>query len=149
MDKRGRYRVELIRLGVLIIVFAAALIGGNALLHSGHGAKAASKGSGGGPITVTDADAKAMALVAKGAMDKAGAHYGGNWTGATVGDIRLYANELDPKRLQASGNEKTYVLSVSADTGEEFSVERESSGHYDYTCRLTGVGGCPTNGIWK
>jgi type IV pilus assembly protein PilA len=100
-----------------------------------------------------DAEAKAEARAAQGAAEAIGQENDGRYNGPegiTVGRLMeteeaLVGAELAVPVLSA----ESYTLRLTSDTGNTFSVTRNSDGTDVLTCASADDGGCPADGTWE
>ena len=100
-----------------------------------------------------DAEARADARAAQGAAEQIGEENEGRYDGPdgiTVARLvqveeALVDAELDVPVLSA----RAYTLRVTSDTGNSFTVTRNSDGSDTLTCASASDGGCPADGTWE
>ena len=101
-----------------------------------------------------DAEAKAGVRTGQTAAETYGTDNRGNFTGMTVGTSTSKLNVIEPALNEygtslALGTpapaDGTYALTITSDTGNTFTVVRNTDGTTDRTC--TGGGGC-NGGTW-
>lgn len=100
-----------------------------------------------------DSDAKAQARSAQTAMETYATDQNGTYVGATVADLVAIENTLSNADLAAPTDlgAKTYTVTTTSDTGNTFSIGRESTGAVTYTCVAASTSdraGCPESGNW-
>lgn len=96
-----------------------------------------------------DADAKSAVRTAQTAMETFATDNGGEYTGATVGDLENIEETLvDADLAVVSATATGYEVTATADTGNVFSIERVG-GVTNLTCTTAGDGGCPSSGDWS
>ena len=96
-----------------------------------------------------DADAKSAARTAQTAMETYATDNNGSYVGATTADLldieeTLSDSNPSPGTLTAD----SYSVSVTSDTGNVFTISRNSAGQTTQTCTTTGEAGCPSDGNW-
>ena len=108
----------------------------------------------------TDSGGKEMAHNAQVAMETLGTENDGSY--ATASPTRLNAIESSiptaagtpakPYASAASGAAKSWTLTITAPTGNTFTVAKSSAGVLTYTCTVPAGndrGGCPGSGNWN
>jgi type II secretion system protein G len=95
-----------------------------------------------------DAEAKAAAKTAQTAIETYATENNGTYTDADTADLVRIEETLGPwgTDLAVTSAEETYVVTVTSDTDNTFSVERTDTGAFLLEC--TGDAGCPTDGTW-
>ena len=101
-----------------------------------------------------DADAKAAARTAQTAMETIatdhpdGEYENADGTAVTAGSLEAIEGTLAEADLSTvTGGVSTYLVTVTSDTGNTFSIERTAGGVI-YECDPPSSGGCPSNGVW-
>ncbi len=96
-----------------------------------------------------DSSAKTLAQTAQTAMETYATENSGEYTGATAAKLQAIepsinttkTNEAKLKETTVAANEYT-VTAVAANTGDEYSIKRNSKGELERTCTSTKEG-CP------
>ena len=104
-----------------------------------------------GRAEASDAKAKAAATLAASAMEVCAVDNGGVYKGCTMADLvkadPSLKNESD--RLTVHSGATTYSVTVAVpDTGNAFTVDRNSKGATTQSCTKSGKVGCPAQGDW-
>jgi type IV pilus assembly protein PilA len=102
-----------------------------------------------------DADAKAAARTAETAAETLATDNGGKYDGAngvTVPNLQATEQTLNDATLSVSGvTDDEYTVTATSDTGNTFSISRNSDGTTDLDCTVADPakrGGCPASGHW-
>src|SRR6266511_2139570 len=115
-----------------------------------------------------DADAKAAVRTAETAMETFNTDNDGKYVWATAGTGHLAGAQptagdlanIEPTLADSPGDSlaitqagteakaDAYVVSVTSDTTNVFSITRHNDGRTELTCTATGDAGCPESGIW-
>jgi type IV pilus assembly protein PilA len=103
-----------------------------------------------------DSQAKTYARTAETAMETYATDNNGTYNGATVAILQgleptLNGATLAAPTVPAGGGDATnrsYKITVTASTGNTFSVTRHDNGTTALTCATGGTAGCPTGGTW-
>jgi len=98
-----------------------------------------------------DADAKATVRTAETAMETYATDHQGSYAGVSANGAELVTieNTLSGKTIAVSYPAgSSYKVSVTANTGNVFSIERSNAGSTALTCTTAGTAGCPSNGNW-
>ena len=101
-----------------------------------------------------DAEAKLHAHTAQTAIETFAIDNDNAYTGATVAELEKIEpslRELAAGNLavQVMGSSGKYRLSVTAPSGNVFTVRRNTDDSTSYTCTTGGSGGCPAGGVWN
>ena len=96
-----------------------------------------------------DSSAKTLAQTAQTAMETYASENNGEYTGATAAKLQVIepsinttkTNEAKLKETTVSANEYT-VTAVASNTGDEYSIKRNSKGELEHACTSTKEG-CP------
>ena len=106
----------------------------------------------------SDSSSKEMAHTAQIAAETIATDNNGSYT--TVSPATLAAIDASvrtapgtppkPYVSAASGTADSWTLTITAPTGDTFTVAKSSSGALSFTCTVSGTdrGGCPTGGNW-
>ena len=94
-----------------------------------------------------DAEAKAGARTAQTTVEVYATDNGGHYDGADVDTLRQIEPSL-PDNIELLAQADTYEVTVTSDTGTDFTVERNSDGSITNSCDPPGAGGCPASGAW-
>ena len=97
-----------------------------------------------------DAKAKATARAAQTAIEAYATENHGDYTDATNAELHEVENSLPIGAPLALSNitDETYTVTVTSDTGINFSITRTAPGANLYECDSGGEGGCPDGGDW-
>jgi type IV pilus assembly protein PilA len=103
-----------------------------------------------------DSQAKTYARTAETAMETYATDNDGVYTGAGVDDLvnlepTLGGADLADPTVPAGGDDssdRSYVIAVTSDTGNVFTITRHDDSTVDLTCTDDGTAGCPTGGEW-
>jgi type IV pilus assembly protein PilA len=97
-----------------------------------------------------DAEAKATARAAQTAIEAYATENEGTYTGANHAELHKVENTLPlAAPLALSGiTDQTYTVTVTSDTGTNFSISRDEPGADSYDCDAGGTGGCPEDADW-
>jgi prepilin-type N-terminal cleavage/methylation domain-containing protein len=102
-----------------------------------------------------DASAKVSARTAAGAIEVYATDHDGSYAGATPAALHTIEATIDPAKVSVSdsdGNgipgDRTYRVTATSATGNDFWLARDSSGVTTLGCRVAGRAGCPSNGRW-
>jgi len=97
-----------------------------------------------------DAKAKAIARAAQTAIEAYSTANDGLYTGANNAELHDVENSLPLAAPLALSNitDETYTVTVTSDTGTDFSISRSQPGADFYECNSPGTGGCPQDGDW-
>ena len=102
-----------------------------------------------------DADAKEAVRTMQTAIETYATDNDGTYTGATFTNLAAIEPTLNDAPKGSGGvtdpttsglGTDTYVVTVSSETGNTFSIEREGSGNLVYECTAAGSDGCPGSG---
>lgn len=97
----------------------------------------------------TDSAAKSFAHSAQVAAETYSTENSGTYEELGTADLTRIEETLNgAEGLEAEGGAKTYKVTVHSATGNEFWIERLSTGATLLGCEKTGEGGCPPNGNW-
>jgi type IV pilus assembly protein PilA len=97
----------------------------------------------------TDSQAKSFAHSAQVAAETYSTENSGTYEGLAPTDLTRIEETLNgAEELEAVGGAKTYKVTVHSSTGNEFWIERLSTGATVLGCEEKGEGGCPPNGNW-
>lgn|SRR5688572_8528228 len=97
-----------------------------------------------------DADAKSAARTAQTAMETWATDNGGSYAGVAANGAELVTIEetLGGVTLAVVSDPDTYTVTVTSDTGNDFSIARNAAGSTSLTCDVDGEAGCPADGNW-
>ena len=97
-----------------------------------------------------DADAKSAARTAQTAMETWATDNGGSYAGVAANGAELVTIEetLGSATLAVVSDPDTYTVTVTSDTGNDFSIARNAAGSTSLTCDVDGEAGCPADGNW-
>jgi type IV pilus assembly protein PilA len=107
----------------------------------------------------SDSGAKEIAHTARVAMEALGSDNDGSYSTASPANLNAIEGSLataagsppKPYVSAASGTADSWTLTVTAPTGDTFTVAKSSSGGLSFTCTVPAGndrGGCPTGGSW-
>ena len=112
----------------------------------------------------TDASAKAAVRTAQTAMETYATDHNGQYSSATVADLRAIESTLNGANLQTpvtTGNTYTVAVQAGGSSGNYFTISRNSSGVTSLSCgttytastgavsgNTTANAGCPAGGNW-
>jgi type IV pilus assembly protein PilA len=100
-----------------------------------------------------DAKAKEYVHSAQVAMETCNTEKGGTYTGCTQAALEKIEPTLASatfKEVKVEEGERAYKVNIQgAKAGQEFWVERLSTGKLKYECLAKGTGGCPSTGNWE
>jgi type IV pilus assembly protein PilA len=97
-----------------------------------------------------DADAKAAARTSQTAIETHATDNGGSYDGVAADGAELVDIEetLGSADLAVVSDPDTYTVTVTSDTGNDFSISRDAAGATSLTCDVDGEAGCPSDGNW-
>lgn len=96
-----------------------------------------------------DAEAKATAATAQVAIEAYGLG-DDRYDGATVADLNAIEPTLpDGAPLSVASTQGTYTVTVTSDSGTDFSIERQAGGGMIFACAVADSGGCGSGGLWN
>lgn len=99
-----------------------------------------------------DAEAKASARAAQAAAEEIGQENGGRYDGprgVTVARLIVTEETLSDAELTVPvRSPQGYTLRLTSETGNTFTVTRNSDGTDVLTCASAEDGGCPADGTW-
>jgi type IV pilus assembly protein PilA len=105
-----------------------------------------------------DSDAKSGARTAQTALETFATDNDGSFAGATTADLVDIEGALanydgapagEPTLSLGGLADDTYTITVNQpDTGNDFIIERQSTGDVILSCDVDGEAGCPSSGFW-
>ena len=97
-----------------------------------------------------DADAKAGVRTSQTAMETYATDNNGSYVGADATALRAIEQTLTDSNIAPAPTvaADSYTVNVTSDTGNVFSITRNTNGTTDLTCTTLGQDGCPASGIW-
>lgn len=126
--------------GVLIVALAVLLIAGSGDDEpSGEAQDSAA--------AAQDADAKAGARTLQTTLEVYATDNGGQYSGANIDALREIEPTL-PANLEVLTLPDSYEVTVSSDTGTDFTINRDPDGVVTFSCEPAGEGGCSESGDW-
>ncbi len=108
-----------------------------------------------------DSDAKAAVKTMQTAMETYSTDNNGSYVGATLtgaGGLTTIEPAINDAPQGTAGATpptvtglaaKTFIVTVTSETGNTFSIEREATGTTLLECTTGGTAGCPTGGVWS
>ena len=105
-----------------------------------------------------DSDAKAAAKTMQTAMETYSTDNDGSYLAATLAKLVLIEPAINDAPQGTAGAtpptvtglaDKTFIVTVTSETGNTFSIEREATGATVLECTTGGTAGCPTGGVWS
>ena len=105
-----------------------------------------------------DSDAKASVKTMQTAMETYSTDNDGSYAAATLALLEGIEPAItDAPRGTAGATAptvtglaaKTFIVTVTSETGNTFSIEREATGNTVLECTTGGTAGCPTGGVWS
>jgi type IV pilus assembly protein PilA len=108
----------------------------------------------------TDSGGKEMAHTAQVAMETLGAENDGSYSTASPARLNAIESSIPtaagtpakPYASAANGAAKSWTLTITAPTGNAFTIAKSSTGVLSYTCTVPAGndrGGCPSTGNWN
>lgn len=95
-----------------------------------------------------DAFAQTQARAAQTTIETYSADNDGVYTGATEADLKKMESSLTaPVAVVAEPD--AYSVTADSDSGNSFTITRDTSGTTTYTCTVAGEGLCPDSGDWS
>ncbi len=95
-----------------------------------------------------DADAKSAARTAQTAIETYATDNGGSYAGADVDSLIAIESTLTDRVFNVTSDDSSYTVTAQSETGNEFSITRNSDGTTELTCTTAGSAGCPESGEW-
>ncbi|HEY8467635.1 MAG TPA: type II secretion system protein [Solirubrobacterales bacterium] len=95
-----------------------------------------------------DADAKSAARTAQTAIETYATDNGGSYDGATVNALVNIEQTLTDRVINVSATDDSYTVTAESETGNTFSITRNSDGTTLLECETAGEAGCPSSGTW-
>ena len=100
-----------------------------------------------------DAEAKLQVHTAQTAIETYATDRDNGYAGARASDLQQIEPSLreltgSALSVQVMGGSGKYTISVTAPTGNVFSVRRNNDDSMSYICTTAGNGGCPSGGVW-
>lgn len=95
-----------------------------------------------------DADAKSAARTAQTAIETYATDNGGSYAGADEASLIDIESTLTDRVFNVTSGDSSYTVTARSETGNEFSITRNSDGTTELTCTTAGKAGCPESGEW-
>lgn len=95
-----------------------------------------------------DADAKSAARTAQTAIETYATDNGGSYAGADKASLIDIESTLTDRVFNVTSDDSSYTVTARSETGNEFSITRNSDGTTELTCTTAGSAGCPESGEW-
>jgi type II secretory pathway pseudopilin PulG len=114
----------------------------------GSGDSISSSASTSADASAQDAQAEATARTAQTVMETYATDQGGSYAGADTKALTQIEPKLDVSSINVTANSSAYSVTVNSDSGNTFTVARNSSGATKFICTDAGVGNCPASGDW-
>lgn len=95
-----------------------------------------------------DADAKSAARTAQTAIETYATDNGGSYAGADEASLIDIESTLTDRVFNVTSDDSSYTVTAQSETGNEFSITRNSDGTTELTCTTAGSAGCPESGEW-
>lgn len=95
-----------------------------------------------------DADAKSAARTAQTAIETYATDNGGSYAGADEASLIDIESTLTDRVFNVTSDDSSYTVTARSETGNEFSITRNSDGTTELTCTTAGSAGCPESGEW-
>ena len=98
-------------------------------------------------LIAQDAEAKSQVRTAQTALEAYATDHGGYYEGAQPRDLMAIEPTL-PASLELESGDLDYSLTVPSESGNSFTISRDSDGTLTFPCQDAGVGGCEASGTW-
>jgi len=95
-----------------------------------------------------DADAKSAARTAQTAIETYATDNGGSYAGADEASLIAIESTLTDRVFNVTSDDSSYTVTARSETGNEFSITRNSDGTTLLECETAGEAGCPSSGTW-